>query len=136
MLSVHRNFFGLLFSAALLLMVLEFIGVYFDLFWRTVWFDIPLHMLGGLIIAFGLFAFLSYFRHHHALFSDRVFLIFLVGATLAVGLLWECYELLTSTTALGDRYYFLDTAKDLADDVIGSLGARYFLIREYGSTFL
>lgn len=85
------------------------------LYWRYIWFDVPMHVLGGLALAAFAVGFLKDFK-------PRLFL--LIITVLIIG--WELFEL--SFGLPREDNYLFDTALDL---LMGALGASviYMLAR-------
>ena len=132
----ERNFFTLFLSASLLLVILQILGVLFYFFWKFPWIDIPMHFLGGFIVALAAFAFLGYFKSIWFPVSHRFIFLFLITVALSVGVGWEFFELATKTSFLNAPGFIFDTVKDIVNDTLGSLAAWYFIIRQYASSFV
>lgn len=115
---------GLAFPAAVLVVHVFTLAVY-DIWWP---YDIPMHFLGGVSIAVGGAAFLvSYAGRDFLRREPRWFLIlFLVGLTMTVGVLWEFMEfgfdlLFHTVNQQGLRDTMGDLAMDLVGGVVGAL---------------
>ena len=132
----ERIFFTVFIGASLLLLILQILGVVFYFFWRFPWIDIPMHFLGGLIIALTAFAFLCYFKGVWFPVSHRFIFLFLVVMTLSLGIGWEFFQLAMKTSFLNAPGFLFDTIKDVVDDTLGSLAAWYFIVRQYASSFV
>lgn len=81
-------------------------------FWTLWWFDIPLHILGGAwagLCTAWLAAHLGY----------RPTLAICLGGAFLIGGSWEIFEYIFHIGGSAFMSYPLDTAKDMADDVIG-----------------
>lgn len=97
----------------ILFSISQFVFTPMHLFYEIWWLDIPMHILGGALVA--LLA-LSIFKYQNKEISFVKIAIFVI----VVGILWEIYEY--------SMYYFFnydwngvfDTAKDLFDDLIGA----------------
>ncbi len=116
--------------SAVLVGGLDLLGVFFDLYWKYWWFDIPLHMLGGFFVAFCAFAFASYAKKS---FTSHELLLFLVLTVLVVGVLWEVFEFTTDLVLRENPYYLFDTVKDILDDSIGAVLAWLLLRLHHGT---
>jgi len=103
---------GVQFVAAFLLALLTWIAIWQSLYWRLWWFDIPMHILGG--VWAGLCAAWLTARREEG-FSLLWCLVF----TLAIGIGWELFEY--SEGIAFPRYfsYPADTIKDLVMDLVG-----------------
>lgn len=107
------------FLAAFFLAVLTWIAVRHFLYWRIWWFDIPMHVLGG--VWAGLCAAWLLARRGHA-FS----LVWCLSFAFAVGVAWEIFEYSEGIATSRYLSYPMDTAKDLAMDLFGA-AAGYLL---------
>lgn len=96
------------------LAVLHFLALTFSLYWYFPWFDLLTHFLGGMWA--GVFLLWS---HAQAGYAPQP--LFVVAGALAVGVLWEIFEV-TAGIPLEANYVF-DTSLDLLTDVFGSLCA-------------
>jgi len=85
------------------------------LYWKFSWFDIPMHFVGGAVVALGVFT--LYDLH---LFVPKRYLQLLpiVLLVFLVAMVWEVYELFIGVPIEDD--YVVDTLTDL---VMGLLGA-------------
>lgn len=90
------------------------------LYWRYVWFDLPMHFLGGFTIGALTIAFLMRYRP----------LIFL-GVLFAIAIGWEIFEVVIGSPM--EANYVFDTSLDLLMDALGAtaayIAARYTLWR-------
>jgi hypothetical protein len=116
----------LLFAQLVVVALLAVLDIYFGLmhmyFWRFWWFDIPLHLLGG--IAVGLFgAWVLTVRELPISF------LFCVAMALGVGVAWEIFEYASHMGGSAFMGYTVDTIKDLVDDVLGGTMAAYISLR-------
>ena len=105
----------------------HYLALQFFLYWRYVWFDVPMHFFGGAMLALML--------HSAPVFRDSFPKGFLTrGATLVfvlfVGLSWEVFELLAGVP-VEDNFVF-DTSLDLTMDLIGGY-VGYFLARRFAT---
>src|SRR5437868_3152383 len=110
----------------LLVAILHFFGFYFQLYWRTTWFDHVVHILGSIWIVILVFSLPSIYRSRMSVLQK--FLISLIAA-LSVGILWELFEVKTGVTVVTDRGYMLDTLGDLLSDVIGGILGGIYIVK-------
>lgn len=96
---------------------LYWIGVHDYLFWVYPWYDIPLHMLGGLMI--GLWAAGSAAGRK---FPSARMVVYVIGIVLLGGSLWELFEFVTGLAG-GEPGYIIDTIADLINDTLGAMVA-------------
>ncbi len=89
-------------------------------FYLNYWFyDIIAHILGGICIALSIFAISEIFNIK--IIKNNLWN--LIALTFIAGLAWEAFEVYydISGYVFGTLAYKLDTAKDLFDDVLGSV---------------
>lgn len=125
-----RRLLNIRFLAGLLITVLtvHVLATYYYWYWRIWWLDMPMHLVGGIII--GMLA-LWYLKQNKkellpALgFFDQLFLV--LGASALVGVFWEFYEFFLDMFVLKSQLAFymtqlgaVDTVKDLANDLFGA----------------
>lgn len=115
--------------AAIVVFLLHMTAMYLHLYWTIIWFDLVVHALGGLWVALTLLwlVFHSNYERLHVFRGLGVFLVAIIG-TLAVGIVWEFFELATDT-AVSPEIYRIDTALDLLMDTTGALIAYSFFIK-------
>ncbi len=79
-------------------------------------YDVFVHILGGLGIGLFLSAFVN--LHFPNISHKRTYIIL---GVLVFGLVWELFEIYFNIAGyhLWTRLYYLDTAKDLVDDLLG-----------------
>lgn len=96
----------------------EIVGIQENLFMTIPSYDILMHIAGGLGIGLALSAGIK----HHSIFIGKEKLIVIVGVFIA-GILWELFEIIYNISGhpFGTTLYFIDTVKDLFDDVIGGI---------------
>jgi hypothetical protein len=91
------------------------------------WFDIPMHILGGMFLAFAAGA--LFFKVLLPLdFKERIVIILLF--VLIAGLGWELFEYFVQNFIKGDQLAsFPDSVKDMMMDLFGGIVASYFVLR-------
>jgi uncharacterized membrane protein YoaK (UPF0700 family) len=113
MLKLPTVFFLISFS---FLAVIHIIALQLFLYWKFQWFDIPMHFLGGVVVALGLFTLHDLklvIKKRHLQIFPIVLLVF------AVAMLWEVYELLIGIPI--ESNYVVDTLTDLSMGLLGGL---------------
>jgi uncharacterized membrane protein YjdF len=103
--------------SAVLTAVLYWFGLDKFYFWYYPWFDIPLHIVGGLTIGFW-GASLAWRRRY----SPYQAFFFILLLAIAIGSIWELFEYTSGLTG-GEPGYWFDTLKDMSDDSIGAVVA-------------
>lgn len=112
-------------AVAIVVASLHFLAVEDSLYWIYRWFDIPMHLLGGLMIGIPAAVILC----DHGWRRTRLFLG-VVAVALCVGLVWEVFEFKEGLTAFGPGFA-LDTTKDLINDTLGAIGGLLFIKKVY-----
>lgn len=105
----------ILFAVALgVLAVVHVFAIQFFLYWTYLWFDIPMHALGGMVVALGFLTFFSGYTRETFLTG----LLMTLGVVLAVGTLWEIFEFVSDSTG-PEAGYVGDTVLDFLMDIVG-----------------
>lgn len=96
-----------------LLAVVHNLALHFALYWYFWWFDIPMHLFGGVVLSLGFFT----LRDLH-LFQNR-YLTFLktLSLVLCIALIWELFEHVIGVPIEAD--FVLDTLTDIALGLLG-----------------
>lgn len=94
-------------------------------------FDILMHILGGVGLAFATYwilvtFFSKYFKAGYPMFWT------LIACTFLLGLAWEVMEGMYNIAGapVGTGKYYFDVAKDLVNDTLGAIIAAYFIERK------
>lgn len=103
--------------SAVLLGFLYYLGAENFYFYLYPWYDIPLHLLGGLIAGLWACAVASQYK-----LPPKKALGVVVAVTLPVIVCWEVFEYFSGLTA-GEPNYWQDTLKDMFDGTFGALVA-------------
>ncbi len=112
------------FGLFVLLVVLYTTGLYFRLPWQIWWYDIILHLLGGILVGFVIVEALGLSQTKINKLIDAIF-IGLISA-IVIGTIWELYEVSIGATMVSYEGYPMDTVIDLLFDMLGGLaGAGY-----------
>ena len=113
MLKLPTIFFLITFS---LLAVIHIIALELFLYWRFWWFDIAMHLIGGSVVALGLFTLRDLRIIIPARYLQVVPVLLLV---IVVAMTWEVYELFIGVPIESD--FVVDTLTDLCMGTIGGL---------------
>jgi hypothetical protein len=107
------------FIVLLLVAVANYIGQEYGVSLMVPYYDVYLHLGGGAGIALMLAAMLRSYSAEYAATGKGRSLVLL--GLLCVGLVWELFEAFFNITGepLGSKAYYIDTVKDLIDDMIG-----------------
>ncbi len=108
----------------------HFFALEFYLYWTHKWVDIPMHIMGGMLVSsIGLWT--IHFSPWRNLFLNNSKNIFLISVLIifTVGFLWEVFELQFGLISYSfvDR---LDSIKDMFDDIIGALIAGWYFLKK------
>lgn len=118
------------FLVLVIVAIFHYIGIKYYLYWTVKWYDIPMHILGGLWVSLLSLSIYAHFYGNASIINYRrkVFkVVFLV--LLFVTVSWEVFELIGKITFLNDKGYWLDTFKDIFDGYIGGMIGYFFFIR-------
>lgn len=113
--SIRLTFF---FASLILVAVVHVIALELYLYWRFPWFDVPMHVLGGLCAALG-YSILPFIGLRKKGRYETV--LWYIGAVLAIGLAWELFEYAAGISLVREAHFVLDTALDLGMDLVGGL---------------
>lgn len=118
------------FAVLILVAVLHSFGVYASLYWLWLPFDIIVHFLGGVWVGLAAlwFFFYSPFTWLNWLRLSKLGIALL--AVVIVGLLWEAFEFIAKVPQ--DIAHYEDTVLDIIMDILGAIGAWWFVERWYG----
>ncbi len=111
-------------AAVSLLAILHFIATEYHLYTRYPGYDIMMHVLGGLGIAFAVYWTLVTFVPRYAVSFWTI-----VVWTFIAGFAWEAMETMYNIAGapVGTRAYYIDSVKDLVNDTLGAIIAAFFL---------
>jgi hypothetical protein len=112
------------------LILLHVLGSYFSLYWVLSWFDVLVHIVGGLWVALVFLWLASVMGQINSLkeYRAKSFLIAFVAAVL-IGVIWELLENFTQITFIKASGYSLNTALDIFNDGLGGLLAYLYFVR-------
>ncbi len=103
--------------AATVLAVVHFLALEFFLYWRFLWLDLPVHALGGAVVALGY----QSVRDFRSRLPERWFaLVPTLCFVFFVAILWELFEA-AAGLSVGNADLAFDTASDLLLGLLGVL---------------
>jgi len=108
--------------AFLLFFVVNILAHVFSLYWVYPWFDTPMHVLGGAVIALALHSMPSIVAR---IPRERRTLVVTVLVVLSMGVLWEVFQY--GVGYQREAGYIFDTVADLTGDALGALIGFYFV---------
>lgn len=127
---IHATIFSMFFKKPLikeifwlssLVAILHYMALKLFLYWTVAWFDILMHILGGLVIGLIVLFILMNFVGIAFLNNKKILLFLTISGVLVVGLGWELWEIFLGwTDVLADQ---VDTMIDIVMDTIGALFA-------------
>ena len=92
-----------------------------SLYYIFPWLDIPMHIWGGFLIGILYYCYSDYSMRDGETTEADVKLIDLLVFVVLIGVLWELYEYVSDIYHIRDWGGFVDTFKDICDDIIGGL---------------
>lgn len=113
--SIRLAFF---FASLILVAVVHVIALELYLYWRFPWFDVPMHVLGGLCAALG-YSILPFIGLRKKGQYETV--LWYLGTVLAIGIAWEVFEYVAGISLVRETHFVLDTTLDMCMDLIGGL---------------
>lgn len=111
-----KNVFCLLFALALTFIVSEYVFVPTNLYYELPWLDIPMHILGGFLIA-ALSVNLLKVQNKSRLIS----VTHVTAYVIFVAIIWEISEYMRGVIDYNSLSDYFDTVTDLINGVIGGL---------------
>ena len=100
----------------------------YRIYYSYPWFDIPMHVLGGVLVGLLVLWFFAHVRHFQIKhFKSQSLALVLLGV-LAFGIAWEVYEVYLGFTDTNFPGYIADLYGDLGADVIGALLAYLYFV--------
>ncbi len=120
---MHKAYIPTL-AALILLAILHSTASQLHLYVRVPWFDIMMHVLGGIGLALSIYWILITFFKNITLSFWKVVLL-----TVVAGIVWELWEVYYQITGapVGTLRYYVDTSKDLLNDLLGAILVAYVI---------
>tara|TARA_B100000315_G_C14185812_1_gene411060 strand:+ start:186 stop:587 length:402 start_codon:yes stop_codon:yes gene_type:complete len=109
------------------------VAFFLELYAIFPWFDILMHIIGGMSVAFAYFFTLKYFERRRYLKLNTFFmLLFVVSLVALTAVLWEFYEfILTFVTGMSFQGNLQDTISDFFFGILGGLTLVIILEKAY-----
>ncbi len=107
----------LFFIASITLALVNAVALEFSLYWKYLWLDVPMHLLGGFCVALG-YSIIPFFgitlpKIFHSKWAY-------LSVVLLVGLAWEVFEFGFGISIANDAENLIpDTSMDLVLDLLG-----------------
>lgn len=118
---MHRIKTGtILFVLSFLIVILHMEGMRREWYFFYPWYDIPMHFLGGLVVAFLIYFIILTSGKRSSVLSNRLKLgVYIIVGTLVIGIGWELFEYFFNITF--DAGQTGDTMLDIVMDIVGAL---------------
>ena len=118
---------------AFVIIVVNYYANFYQIYWLFPWFDIPMHISGGFMVALFAQTSMDYFIETNYLSRVVNFLNFnkkrifwTMFSVILVGVVWEGVEWFFGVTDGLGPISRLDTIKDVIDDIIGGVLGIWF----------
>ena len=117
------------------LAVFHYFGNHYYLYVKVSWYDVMMHIWGGIGIALSTYWIIVTLLKGKNGYSNRDFNIHIfftiIAVTLIFGIIWEGMEAFYDMTGdpIGTIEYYIDTVKDLFNDVFGAI-VGYLVLRK------
>jgi hypothetical protein len=121
----------IIFYLSLVLAILHGLAMYFDLYFFIWWLDIPMHVLGGALVAYVACFLYQRLCTSGVVIEQRTAMYGVIFASvLFVGVAWEYFEYSKDLTFNTIGSYRMDVIKDIVMDLLGGFVAGIFLLRK------
>jgi hypothetical protein len=125
-----KNLMYLSLFSAIILLILHLTGLRFHLYWAIKWYDFPVHLVGGFWFSITILWIVLSLNKLNSISGYRFkAFIFVLLSALAIGIVWECFELFFNITSVHNVNYMLDFARDIGGDLIGGMFAFLYFIK-------
>lgn len=126
---MKRLFFpSLLLFVSLALFVLNLFFERYHAYFLFPWLDIPMHIASSGMVALVVLTAVFHSRLLAKASSSRFVFVVALGSALTVGVLWEILAPVFGHIAPAGHGIAVDTASDLANDLLGGVGAALLFI--------
>jgi len=117
----YRAFFTPMLLLFALIVALEWLGTFFDLFqYHSLGYDKILHFLGGLLC--GMFGVFLLKTGYGARVTNISMLLVTLMAAFSIGMLWEILQIIIPAMRNVGEYNWYDTIGDMIFDMMGGVG--------------
>lgn len=125
-----RKIFIYSFILLILIAIFNYIGVKFCWYWTYRWYDIPMHIAGGLWVSLFFLFLYDYFVNKFTIKNYKIKVFWVVFCVLLfITVSWEIFEVLGGINFTGDRGYWPDTLGDILNGFIGGMIGYLFFIK-------
>lgn len=116
------------FIVLVIVAIANHLGAQFNLYYIYPWYDIPMHMLGGLWVSlFTIFLYTNFYNNSLDTNYPKKILKVVLISLLFMTVSWEIFELIGKITFLSEgKLYWIDVIKDIIDGFIGGIIGYYF----------
>lgn len=128
----HKKLLGAIVITGLATAFFHFLAINYYLYWTFGWFDIPMHLIGGVFVGF-VMSWALLVLHTNNPIQVKQSIAFVMLSVFFVGIGWEVFEAVTKTTGvIPGNDYVSDTMLDLIMDIIGgAFAAEYTFNKIY-----
>jgi hypothetical protein len=117
---MHTRLFKYTFWVLAFVGAINYAAIHLYLYWTVWWFDMVVHFSAGVCVGMASVLVYAFYRKMTPSTAQAITTA-LIGA-LAIGVLWEFYELVFHITSLSDGMaYATDTSSDILMDLSGGL---------------
>jgi hypothetical protein len=117
---MHTRLFKYTFWILVFVGAINYAAIHLYLYWTVWWFDMVVHFSAGVCVGMASVLVYAFYRKMTPSTAQAITTA-LIGA-LAIGVLWEFYELAFHITSLSDGMaYATDTSSDILMDLSGGL---------------
>ena len=106
------------FLVMLVVAAFHWLGALQDYYSKVLWYDIPMHFMGGVWVA--LFTLWVVSTQYGSYFKKYLGIRNLILFVFVFGFAWEILELILRFNSISDVGYTFDTVKDLIIDMLGA----------------
>jgi len=125
-----RKIFIYSFILLIFIAIFNYIGLKFYWYWTYRWYDIPMHIAGGLWVSLFFLFLYDYFVTNFTIKNYKLKVFWVVFSVLLfITVSWEIFEVVGGINNLGDRGYWPDSLGDILNGFIGGMAGYFFFIK-------
>lgn len=113
------------------------IASYFYWYFSIWWFDMPMHLLGGMSL--GLVALLGFFaqkaKNQAQIPNKKELLTIILLTALSIGFTWEIFEIVLNHYTTQFQFNLLDTLSDISFDMAGAVLTYFIFLKRYKDSY-
>lgn len=125
-----RQIFIYSFILLILIAVFNYIGLKFSWYWTYRWYDIPMHIAGGLWVSLFFLFLYDYFVTRFTIHNYKLKVFWVVFFVLLfITISWEIFEVVGGINNLNDVGYWPDSLGDILNGFIGGFIGYFFFVK-------